>query len=64
MSCQISSLIFLAYDLNVTDIRLTNGTGKYDGLVEIKMDDTWGTICSRYFDEEDGSILCKMLNLR
>jgi hypothetical protein len=54
----------LGYDLNVTNIRLENGTGQYDGRVEIQINKTWGTISNRYFYKSGGAVLCKMLNLQ
>jgi hypothetical protein len=53
----------LGYDLNVTNIRLKNGTGQYDGRVEIQRNKTWGTISNNNFGKFDGAVLCNMLNL-
>ncbi|XP_052771198.1 scavenger receptor cysteine-rich type 1 protein M130-like [Mya arenaria] len=31
--------------LNITNVRLVDGVGLYDGIVEVLVGDTWGTIC-------------------
>ncbi|KAH3690034.1 hypothetical protein DPMN_191781 [Dreissena polymorpha] len=47
--------------LTVEDKRLVNGTHDADGRVEIKVLDTWGTICDDYFGLEEASVICRML---
>ncbi|XP_053386941.1 deleted in malignant brain tumors 1 protein-like [Mercenaria mercenaria] len=49
---------------NITDIRLVNGTGPYDGRVELLTEDVWGAVCSRYIGQEEASTLCHMMNQR
>ncbi|XP_052772238.1 uncharacterized protein LOC128211461 isoform X1 [Mya arenaria] len=50
--------------LNVTGIRLADGTSKYDGRVEIQENyDYWGTVCDNWFDFLDGNTLCRMMNM-
>ncbi|XP_052771199.1 scavenger receptor cysteine-rich domain superfamily protein-like [Mya arenaria] len=50
--------------LNVTGVRLTNGTSKYDGRVEIQENyDYWGTVCDRDFHYSVGNTLCRMMNM-
>ncbi|KAL4219782.1 hypothetical protein ACF0H5_020194 [Mactra antiquata] len=49
--------------LNITGIRLVNGSGPYEGRVELKVNAFWGTICSELFDMNDADVLCRMLNL-
>ncbi|XP_045183524.2 deleted in malignant brain tumors 1 protein-like [Mercenaria mercenaria] len=48
--------------LNVTDTRLVNGTGPYDGRVEFFVDGHWGTICNRYVDMYDAQAICNTHN--
>ncbi|XP_060602666.1 scavenger receptor cysteine-rich type 1 protein M130-like, partial [Ruditapes philippinarum] len=50
--------------LNITDVRLTNGTGLNDGRAEIKVNDTWGTICDSNFGYRDAEVFCNMLGLK
>ncbi|XP_053387660.1 deleted in malignant brain tumors 1 protein-like [Mercenaria mercenaria] len=51
------------HSLNVTDIRLVDGTGPYDGRVEVYSNDIWGTACDKNYDLEEMEIFCKMLDL-
>jgi hypothetical protein len=50
--------------LNITDVRLINGTGHNNGRAEIKVNDTWGTICDSNFDLRDAEVFCNMLGLK
>lgn len=50
--------------MNITDVRLSNGTGPYDGRAEIKVGDQWGTICNTNFDLFDADAFCRFLGLR
>ena len=36
-------------------------TGVSEGRVEICMDDTWGTVCDHYWDNNDASVVCNHL---
>ncbi|XP_060602654.1 scavenger receptor cysteine-rich type 1 protein M130-like [Ruditapes philippinarum] len=58
------SVMCLGPFLNITDVRLTNGTGLNDGRAEIKVNDTWGTICDSNFDLRDAEVFCNMLGLK
>ncbi|XP_053386930.1 uncharacterized protein LOC123542087 [Mercenaria mercenaria] len=48
--------------LNITNIRLVNGNGSYDGRVELMANGVWGTVCSRYVGEEEATTFCLMMN--
>ncbi|XP_045179635.2 deleted in malignant brain tumors 1 protein-like [Mercenaria mercenaria] len=50
--------------LNITDVRLADGTGPYDGRAEIKVNGTWGTICDKNFNINDADVFCNMLGLK
>ncbi|XP_053388125.1 scavenger receptor cysteine-rich type 1 protein M160-like isoform X2 [Mercenaria mercenaria] len=52
-------LISIATD--ITDIRLVNGVGIFDGRVEILMNGTWGTICSTSFGSYERASICEIL---
>jgi hypothetical protein len=58
------NLLILGPSLNITDVRLINGTGPNDGRAEIKVNDTWGTICDSNFALTDAEVFCKMLGLK
>jgi hypothetical protein len=47
--------------LAVTNIRLVNGIGLYDGRVEVLMNGTWGTICGTSFSSYEAGTICKVL---
>ncbi|XP_060576518.1 scavenger receptor cysteine-rich type 1 protein M130-like [Ruditapes philippinarum] len=52
------------YPLNITDIRLVNGIGLTDGIVELKVNGTWGQICRNSFQSSDAIVICKMLGFK
>ncbi|KAL4219778.1 hypothetical protein ACF0H5_020191 [Mactra antiquata] len=58
------SVVCYGPDLNITDVRLADGTGPYDGRVEIEVNGEWGTICDRNFDINDADAFCNMLGSR
>ncbi|XP_052273396.1 uncharacterized protein LOC127873560 [Dreissena polymorpha] len=47
--------------LSVQDIRLANGSKSTSGRVEIKVLDTWGTVCSDSFGKEEADVICRMM---
>ncbi|XP_052271435.1 scavenger receptor cysteine-rich type 1 protein M130-like [Dreissena polymorpha] len=47
--------------LVIQEIRLVNGSSNNDGRVEIKVLDTWGTVCDDDFGIEDALVICKMM---
>ena len=42
-------------------IRLIAEPNTHKGLVEICMDGVWGSICSRYWDDDDARVACHQL---
>ncbi|XP_045183623.2 deleted in malignant brain tumors 1 protein-like [Mercenaria mercenaria] len=49
------------YPLPISDIRLSNGVGLYDGRIEVQVNNTWGTICGSSFSTGEASAICSML---
>ncbi|WAR24066.1 NETR-like protein, partial [Mya arenaria] len=47
--------------LNISEVRLVNGTGPDDGRAEILINEQWGTICDDNFDISDTEAFCRML---
>ncbi|XP_060572663.1 scavenger receptor cysteine-rich domain superfamily protein-like, partial [Ruditapes philippinarum] len=58
------SVVCFGPSLNITDVRIINGTGPNDGRAEIKVDNTWGTICDSNFALRDAEVFCNMLGLK
>ncbi|KXJ07932.1 Scavenger receptor cysteine-rich type 1 protein M130 [Exaiptasia diaphana] len=43
------------------DIRLENGAAPHSGRVGIRYGNTWGTLCNKGMDKNDGKVICRML---
>ena len=38
-----------------------NGASNSEGRVEICLNDEWGTVCDRNWDDDDASVVCRQL---
>ena len=43
------------------DIRLRDGATRFEGRVEICLDNVWGTVCDIEWGKEDASVVCRQL---
>ena len=55
----LNGIFFLISEL---EIRLHGGDTQYKGMVEIKLNGTWGTICDDSWGIEEANVICRMLN--
>lgn len=49
--------------LNISDIRLENGSSPFEGRVEIQINGVWGTVCDQSFTRNVADVMCRMMNL-
>uniref|UniRef100_A0A8C4N5V4 Lysyl oxidase homolog n=1 Tax=Eptatretus burgeri TaxID=7764 RepID=A0A8C4N5V4_EPTBU len=47
----------------VNQIRLVSGTTTYEGRVEVKQGNSWGTVCSTNWTTKDAMVVCRQLGL-
>lgn len=50
--------------LDIADIRLAGGSGRFEGRVEVQIDGVWGTICDYQFDQYDARTTCRSIGLK
>ncbi|XP_077149239.1 scavenger receptor cysteine-rich domain-containing group B protein-like [Ranitomeya variabilis] len=45
----------------VGSVRLVNGSGPCDGIVEVSINNTWNRLCLWNFDVREGSVVCRQM---
>ena len=43
------------------DMRLVNGSGQFNGRLELCLNGAWGTVCNRQFNGPDAVVVCRSL---
>ena len=40
-------------------MRLMNGSNEYEGRVEVRVNNAWGTVCSGSWSSNDAKVVCR-----
>ena len=59
--CVLLSLVDTPPECTDNDIRLVNGTEKWNGRLEVCLHGHWGAVCEDRFENKDAAVACKNL---
>jgi len=62
-SCEYNRMYANVRCLDHLEVRLAGGNNVYEGRVEVRYDNQWGTVCDDDWDLQDGQVVCRMLGL-
>ena len=54
-------IIVVAETCNDGDVRLSDGTSKDEGRVEVCKGEEWGTFCDNFWDRREAQVICRQL---
>ena len=53
--------ILVDHDCSHGDIKLVDGSSKYEGRVEVCVDGAWYTVCDDDYDSDATAVICNQL---
>ena len=58
-----SQYLLLYYKLGEHRVKVVDGS-KHEGIVQIYHNYKWGEVCKDEFDDEDATVLCRMMGYK
>ena len=51
-------------DVSGVEVRLVGGKHPWEGRVEVKYNDQWGTVCDDNFQQNEANVICGMMGYK